>query len=140
MTFKKFEKKNTKLQDIIKVKLLANSKPPRYLSKNTSSISLFSREKVIINSKSLCVVATGVCMSVNKKCRIDLVSPKNFQLPLLVVNKPATIDVDYRGEIKIIFFNLSNKDIVIEEQNLVGELLLIEHQKKIECERNKNVV
>jgi dUTP pyrophosphatase len=43
---------------------------------------------------------------------------------LSVPNSPGTIDSDYRGELKIIVINLSDKDIVIEDQQRVAQVVL----------------
>lgn len=140
MMFKTFENKEDKFEEIIKVKLLDNGKLPIYKNKNTSSLILFSSEDACIEGKSLYIVPTGISISVNQKCRIDLVMLKNFDLPLLIVNNPGTIDMDYRGEIKIIFFNLSHDKVYIKKHDIISELLFVAYQKQISCERNNDVV
>ncbi len=43
---------------------------------------------------------------------------------LSVPNSPGTIDSDYRGELKIIVINLSDKDVIIEDQQRVAQVVL----------------
>jgi len=41
-----------------------------------------------------------------------------------LVNTPGTIDADYRGEVKIILINLGQKDVVIQDQDRIAQLVL----------------
>ncbi len=41
-----------------------------------------------------------------------------------VLNSPGTIDADYRGEIKIILFNFSNKNFIIKRGDRIAQLVL----------------
>lgn len=43
---------------------------------------------------------------------------------LTVLNSPGTIDSDYRGEIKVIIFNTSKKNIRIKDQDRIAQLVL----------------
>ena len=43
---------------------------------------------------------------------------------LSLINSPGTIDSDYRGELKIIVINLSDQDIVIENQERIAQIVL----------------
>lgn len=43
-----------------------------------------------------------------------------------ILNSPGTIDADYRGEIKIIIFNFSDKDFTINRGDRIAQLVLTE--------------
>lgn len=43
---------------------------------------------------------------------------------LIVLNSPGTIDSDYRGEVKLIMMNLSNKPFVIERGMRLAQLVI----------------
>ncbi|MBC6415530.1 MAG: dUTP diphosphatase [Bdellovibrionales bacterium] len=43
---------------------------------------------------------------------------------LTVLNTPGTIDSDYRGEIKVLVFNASQKNIRIKDQDRIAQLVL----------------
>ena len=43
---------------------------------------------------------------------------------ITVLNTPGTIDSDYRGEIKIILFNHSNKEFIINNKDRVAQMVL----------------
>ena len=41
-----------------------------------------------------------------------------------VLNTPGTIDSDYRGELKIIIFNYSNNDFVVNNNDRIAQMIL----------------
>jgi len=45
-----------------------------------------------------------------------------------VLNSPGTIDADYRGEVKVILINLSDKEVVINHGDRVAQMLISKHE------------
>ncbi|MGB4665373.1 MAG: dUTP diphosphatase, partial [Bacteroidales bacterium] len=43
---------------------------------------------------------------------------------ITVLNTPGTIDADYRGEIKIILINLSNKEYIIHDGDRIAQMVI----------------
>ena len=43
---------------------------------------------------------------------------------MTVLNTPGTIDADYRGELKVILINLSNKVFVVEKGLRIAQMVL----------------
>ena len=41
-----------------------------------------------------------------------------------VLNTPGTIDSDYRGEIKVILYNHSNTDFIINNKDRIAQMIL----------------
>ena len=54
-----------------------------------------------------------------------------------LVNAPGTIDSDYRGEIKAIMINLSNKPFVINDGERICQMVIARHERVewISCEQ-----
>ena len=62
--------------------------------------------------------------------------PKNFEIQirprsglaaknqLSVLNTPGTIDADYRGELKVILINLSNKNFIVEKGLRIAQMVV----------------
>jgi len=46
-----------------------------------------------------------------------------------IVNSPGTIDADYRGEIKIILVNLSDKAFVLNAGERVAQMIVAKHER-----------
>ena len=45
-----------------------------------------------------------------------------------LLNTPGTIDSDYRGEIKVILVNLSNKDFVVTDGERIAQMIIASHE------------
>ena len=48
---------------------------------------------------------------------------------ITVLNSPGTIDADYRGEIKVILINLSDKDFTIKTGERICQMVIAKHEK-----------
>ncbi|HYX06262.1 MAG TPA: dUTP diphosphatase [Bacteroidales bacterium] len=48
---------------------------------------------------------------------------------ITVLNSPGTIDADYRGEIKVILINLSDKDFVIKDGERICQMIVSRFEK-----------
>lgn len=48
---------------------------------------------------------------------------------ITVLNSPGTIDADYRGEIKVIMVNLSDKDFIIQNGDRIAQMIVSAHAK-----------
>ncbi len=46
-----------------------------------------------------------------------------------VLNTPGTIDADYRGEVKVILVNLSDKDFTIHHGDRIAQMIVASHQR-----------
>jgi len=46
-----------------------------------------------------------------------------------VLNTPGTIDSDYRGEVKVILVNLSNKEYVVHDGDRIAQMIIARHEK-----------
>ena len=69
--------------------------------------------------------------------KISISIPKSFEIQIRprsglaakenigVLNSPGTIDSDYRGELKIILFNHSNKDFIINNGDRIAQMVLV---------------
>jgi dUTP diphosphatase len=48
---------------------------------------------------------------------------------ITVLNSPGTIDADYRGEIKVILINLSDKDFVVNDGDRIAQMVIATHER-----------
>ncbi|MCK9290298.1 MAG: dUTP diphosphatase [Bacteroidales bacterium] len=48
---------------------------------------------------------------------------------ITVLNTPGTIDADYRGEIKVILINLSEKVFEIQHGDRIAQMIISKHEK-----------
>jgi dUTP pyrophosphatase len=103
-------------------------KLPSYKTKGASGMDLMAFIKKPINLKpnTSCLVPTGISIAFPKEFEIQIrprsgmAAKKNIS----VLNTPGTIDSDYRGEIKVILFNHSNNDFLINNKDRIAQMIL----------------
>lgn len=52
-----------------------------------------------------------------------------FKYGVTVLNSPGTIDADYRGEIKILLVNLSDKAFEIKHSERIAQMIVAKHER-----------
>ncbi|MFN7012866.1 MAG: dUTP diphosphatase, partial [Bacteroidia bacterium] len=52
-----------------------------------------------------------------------------FKHGITVLNSPGTIDADYRGEIKVLLVNLSNKNFEINDGERIAQMVIAKHER-----------
>ena len=101
---------------------------PSYKTKGASGMDLmaFVKEKIVIKPQTSALIPTGLSVAFSEDYEIQIrprsgLAAKNN---ISVLNTPGTIDSDYRGELKIIIFNHSNHDFVVENNDRIAHMVL----------------
>ena len=101
---------------------------PSYKTKGASGMDLmaFVKEKIVIKPQTSALIPTGLSVAFSEDYEIQIrprsgLAAKNN---VSVLNTPGTIDSDYRGELKIIIFNHSNHDFVVNNNDRVAQMVL----------------
>ena len=101
---------------------------PSYKTKGASGMDLmaFVKEKIVIKPQTSALIPTGLSVAFSEDYEIQIrprsgLAAKNN---ISVLNTPGTIDSDYRGELKIIIFNHSNDDFVVNNNDRVAQMVL----------------
>ena len=109
-------------------KLSPSVQLPSYKTNGASGMDLmaFIKEPINLEPGKSCLVPTGLSVAFPKEYEIQIrprsgLAAKNN---ISVLNTPGTIDSDYRGELKIILFNHSNKNFVINNNDRVAQMIL----------------
>jgi dUTP pyrophosphatase len=110
-------------------KLDPNVQLPAYKTVGASGMDLmaFINKSIKLAPNSSCIVPTGISVAFAKDYEIQIrprsgLAAKNS---ITVLNTPGTIDSDYRGEIKIILFNHSNDEFIINNNDRVAQMILV---------------
>lgn len=76
------------------------------------------------------LISTGLKMSLpmGYEAQIRSRSGLAWKNGLIVLNAPATIDSDYRGEVKVILANLGQEPFVIERGMRIAQLVIAKHE------------
>jgi dUTPase len=112
------------MSPILKVKLQTEASRPAYY-KNNGGLKLFSAESMIIEPGQIKLISSQLAMELVIEKKIDITLEQITELTekgLYVANNPGTIDMDYRGMIKVILWNFSNKAAAISPGDLIGRL------------------
>ena len=113
----------------ILIKRLSKNIPlPKYETGGSSGMDLAANiEKAIeIKPGKSVIIPTGLALSIPKNYEIQIrprsgLASKN---QVSVLNTPGTIDADYRGELKVILINLSDKIFKIEKGLRIAQMVL----------------
>ena len=109
-------------------KLNPSAQLPSYKTKGASGMDLmaFIKEPIILGPGTSCLVPTGLSVAFSDEYEIQIrprsgLAAKNS---ISVLNTPGTIDSDYRGELKIILFNHSTQNFIINNNDRVAQMVL----------------
>jgi len=102
---------------------------PVYKTKDSSGMDLmaFINNPIKIPPNNSALIPTGLSIAIPNDIEIQI-RPRSglaAKFSIGILNSPGTIDSDYRGELKIILFNHSNKEFVINNNDRVAQMVLM---------------
>ena len=102
------------------------AKIPTRATSKSSGLDLYALNDCLIPAKSVKVIDTGIKCIIPEGYEGQVRSRSGLACnnSLFVLNSPGTIDNDYRGEIKVIICNLSDKDYEIKQYDRVAQFVL----------------
>ena len=109
-------------------KLKPSVKLPSYKTSGASGMALMAYidKSIELKPGESCLVPTGLSIAFPKEYEIQI-RPRSglaAKSNISVLNTPGTIDSDYRGELKIILFNHSNENFIINNNDRVAQMVL----------------
>ncbi len=120
-------------------KIHPNALIPKYQTEGSSGFDLHAVEEVTIKPHSVGLVKIGICLSLEVGYELQVRTRSGLALnhQVVVLNSPGTVDNDYRGEIKVILANLSDKDFKVQIGDRIAQGVVQKTYKAefIECER-----
>ena len=101
---------------------------PKYETDGSSGLDLaaFIDKNIEIKPGKSEIIPTGLAVSIPKNFEIQI-RPRSglaAKSQISVLNTPGTIDADYRGELKVILINLSDKIFVVEKGLRIAQMVL----------------
>jgi dUTP pyrophosphatase len=109
----------------INVKRLSDSaKIPTYAHIGDAGADLYASEDFVLPEKSAGAVPTGIAMEINEGY-VGYINPRSglAMKGITVMNAPGTIDSGYRGEIKVILVNHTDKDYKILAGDKIAQMV-----------------
>ncbi len=117
----------------IKVKKIRNFNDiplPTYMTDSASGMDLYADIDSSIEIKPLerVLISTGLIFEIPEGYEGEIRPRSGLAIKhgITVLNSPGTIDADYRGEVKIILVNLSNKPYKINRGDRVAQMVIKE--------------
>ena len=109
-------------------KLDSAVKLPEYKTEGSSGMDLiaFLKESIKIKPRTSALIPTGLSVAFSEDYEIQIrprsgLAAKNN---ISVLNTPGTVDSDYRGEIKVIIYNHSDNDFIINNGDRIAQMIL----------------
>jgi dUTP pyrophosphatase len=98
-----------------------------YATEFSSGIDLIAsiNEKIILSPFKRILIPTGIAIEMPHRYEAQIRSRSGLALKngIMVLNSPATIDNDYRGEIKVILINFGEEDFIIEPKMRIAQMI-----------------
>ena len=109
------------------VKLDAGVPTPVYKTIGSAGCDVHAAEDVDVHPYSRALVRTGLMMEIQEgfECQIRSRSSLALKHGIFVLNSPATIDSDYRGEVGVLLFNTTNKHYAVEKGERIAQLVFM---------------
>ena len=116
------------MTEVLIKRLSKNIELPKYETNGSSGMDLTAdiEKEVEIEPGKTSIIPTGISVSIPKNFEIQIRSRSGLaaKSQISVLNSPGTIDADYRGELKVILINLSNKTFVVEGGARIAQMVL----------------
>ena len=110
----------------IKFKLAEGASLPEYKTSGAAGADVCSNENCSIDPNSWKMVSTGLFPEIPENFEIQVRSRSGLAAKngVFVLNSPGTVDSDYRGEIKVILANMSDKPFEIKRGDRIAQLVV----------------
>lgn len=117
----------------VKVINKSNNPLPEYSTIQSAGMDLraFITEPVILGVLDRALIPTGLYIEMPEGYEAQ-VRPRSglaIKHGITVLNSPATIDADYRGEVYVELVNLSNSPFTVEAGDRIAQLVFAKHEK-----------
>jgi len=117
---------NTNDKQTVKfIKINDNAKLPYKASNSAACSDLYSVEDVVILPGKTVMVSTGLKVAhIPNGFRLDLYDRSGFRAKGIFGSSVGIIDEDYRGELKVILFNSTDKDFIVKIGDRIAQAAL----------------
>jgi len=106
------------------VKLSDSAKIPTYAHAGDAGADLYASEDFSLPRHSAGAVPTGIAMEIPREY-VGYINPRSGMAMkgITVMNAPGTIDSGYRGEIKVILVNHTDRDYQVTKGDKVAQMV-----------------
>lgn len=105
---------------------------PAYATQLSAGVDLHAdlSEEITLKPLERKLIPTGLYMALpaGTEAQIRPRSGLAYKEGLTVLNAPGTIDADYRGEVKVLLVNLSDKEAVIHDGERIAQMVIAKYE------------
>ena len=117
----------------IKIINQSNNPLPSYETGGSAGMDIraFINEEIVLKPFARILVPTGLFIELPEGFEAQL-RPRSglaFKHGISLPNAPATIDSDYRGEVKVALVNLSNEPFTIKSGDRIAQMVIAKHER-----------
>lgn len=117
----------------IKIVNTSGNPIPKYQTDLSAGMDIhaFLDEDILLKPMQRAIVPTGLYLELVEGYEAQ-VRPRSglaAKFGITLLNTPGTIDADYRGEIKVILFNLSNEDFTVRNGDRIAQMIIAKYEK-----------
>ncbi|MDR2724143.1 MAG: dUTP diphosphatase [Holosporaceae bacterium] len=119
----------------IPLKILENARGlelPSYATAGSAGLDLRAAisESIIIKKSKRVLIPTGVTIALPEGCNGEIRSRSGlaYKSGVVVLNAPGTIDMDYRGEIKVLLINLGDENFLLERGMRIAQVVIQKYE------------
>ena len=113
----------------------SNNPNPEYKTEGAVGMDLmaFLDEPVVLKPLERKLIPTGIYIELPEgyEAQIRPRSGLALKYGISIPNAPATIDVDYRGEIKVILINLGQEDFTVSNGDRIAQMVFKQYEKAV---------
>ena len=111
----------------------SNNALPAYETAGSAGMDVraFVEAEIILKPLERKLIPTGLFIELPLGYEAQL-RPRSglaFKHGISLPNSPATIDSDYRGEVKVALINLSNEDFSIKNGDRIAQMIIAQHER-----------
>ena len=109
------------------VKINNMATTPRRATLGSAGLDLTSCEDVVILAHGKALVSTGIAMSIPQGHYGRIAPRSGFSYRCHTDIGAGVIDSDYRGEVKVLIFNLSSESTEIRKGDKIAQIIIEKH-------------
>lgn len=102
-----------------------NAQPPERQTEGAAAYDIYASEETVISARSSNSVNTGVHTVFDSRFCLFIKPRSGLAFKHGIDTGAGVIDSDYRGEIKVLLFNHSDEDLLIEKGMRIAQMILV---------------
>ena len=118
------------------IKLSSNASKPTLSTPLAAGYDLYSAYEYIVPSRGKELIKTDICIQLPKDCYGRVAPRSGLAWKHFIDVGAGVIDADYRGDIRVLLFNFSDKEFKINIGDRIAQLIIqkIQHPIFIEVQ------